>query len=381
MTTKRGNGVLYVKRRLPSVGRVYRSLGTKNRRRARQYEDVLERLCDRGHADLVRLWLEGRVSLAELVEHYETGQLAELRTRSEDEPLVQARDEALRHKAPDVTPSTLNRYETGLKHFVGFMGNTATVREALTTEKVQAFKKHRLSEGAKHETVNNDLGAVSILTTYCLERGWVESRPKVKRFKSKIRIRYLEPEQINVYMATVRRPFRSLFQLLIGTGMRLGEAERLRVCDLRLGEQGARALIEDSKTPQGVRPVFVPEWTACSLRAHVEAQNLAVTDLVFSLPRRTVQKEHRRACRLAGLPAYTIHDHRHTAAVCLARAGMPLHLLQQQLGHTRIDMTMRYARFHPEYGDVARYFERVGETLGLGAAGNSSGNSAESAVR
>jgi hypothetical protein len=44
---------------------------------------------------------------------------------------------------------------------------------------------------------------------------------------------------------------------------------------------------------------------------------------------------------------------------------MPLHLLQQQLGHARIDMTMRYARFHPDYGDVKTYFERVAEGLGL----------------
>jgi hypothetical protein len=45
---------------------------------------------------------------------------------------------------------------------------------------------------------------------------------------------------------------------------------------------------------------------------------------------------------------------------------MPLHLLQQQLGHANISQTMRYARFHPDYSDVARYFERVEEGLGLG---------------
>ena len=37
-------------------------------------------------------------------------------------------------------------------------------------------------------------------------------------------------------------------------------------------------------------------------------------------------------------------------------------------------MTMRYAAFHPEYSDVKGYFDKVGETLGLGASGNTSGN-------
>ncbi|MBT6373465.1 MAG: tyrosine-type recombinase/integrase, partial [Gemmatimonadales bacterium] len=58
----------------------------------------------------------------------------------------------------------------------------------------------------------------------------------------------------------------------------------------------------------------------------------------------------------------------------LARAGMPLHLLQGQLGHKNIAMTMRYAKFHPDYADVAAYFDRVAVTLGLTPASNTSGN-------
>ena len=40
--------------------------------------------------------------------------------------------------------------------------------------------------------------------------------------------------------------------------MRLGEVESLRVCDLKLGDDGARAIVQDSKTDAGVRPVFIP---------------------------------------------------------------------------------------------------------------------------
>ncbi len=65
---------------------------------------------------------------------------------------------------------------------------------------------------------------------------------------------------------------------------------------------------------------------------------------------------------------YTLHDHRHTAAVYLARAGMPLPQLAQQLGHATIAMTMRYARFHADYADVGRYFDRVAHALGRESA-------------
>jgi len=44
---------------------------------------------------------------------------------------------------------------------------------------------------------------------------------------------------------------------------------------------------------------------------------------------------------------------------------MPLHLLQQQLGHANINQTMPYARFHPDYSDVGEYFDRVALRFGL----------------
>src|SRR3989441_6571674 len=59
---------------------------------------------------------------------------------------------------------------------------------------------------------------------------------------------------------------------------------------------------------------------------------------------------------------------RHTAAVYLAPAGMPLPQLAQQLGHATIAMTMRYARFHADYTDVGRYFDRVARALGRESA-------------
>ena len=147
--------------------------------------------------------------------------------------------------------------------------------------------------------------------------------------------------------------------------MRLGESEVLRVCDVRDGHSEMRLSIRDSKTETGVRSVFVSPWVAEALRSHIEGDGLSGTDRLFNLKRRTVQAEHDRACALVGIFEYTIHDHRHTAAVALARAGIPLQILQRQLGHKHIEMTMKYATFHPDYADVAPHFERMGRMLGL----------------
>ena len=80
-----------------------------------------------------------------------------------------------------------------------------------------------------------------------------------------------------------------------------------------------RLSVRDSKTETGVRSVFVPPWAAEAVSEHIEELGLSGTDRLFTAQRRTVQAEHNRACDLVGIPEYTIHDHRHTAAVALAR--------------------------------------------------------------
>ena len=379
MTRRRSSGIYYVKRAFRGIGRVEKSLGTRNKTRADVLEAMLVSLHAQGRLDLIRAFHGGEVGIEELAEAYEAGRIHELSARLSEAnaPLSEGCSDALRLKAPDVTADTLAGYTAGLTHFQRFAGDV-TVREALTTDKVQEFKAFRIAEGVKKSTVNNDLIAISILATHALDRDWISKRPKIGRFKPKTRINYIERGQINPYMVHLRRQYRPLFQLLLGSGMRLGEAEALRVCDLKLGTE-ARAQINDAKSEAGVRSVFLPPWVADTLRAHIEERSLDGLDLLFTMKRRTTQKEHNRACTAAGIHGYTIHDHRHTAAVHLARSGMPLNLLQNQLGHATIAMTMKYATFHPNYSDVGRYFEAVGKELGLVDPGDSLGDTPETA--
>jgi integrase len=368
--------VYYVKRNFRGVGKITKSLQTQNRSRATALESALISLHAQGRLELLRAFADGTLTIEGIGEAYESGRVSELSSqlRESDENLAAAIDAALRNKAPDVRHSTLERYSTGLEHFHSFVGGGATARSALTTEVIQDFKAYRLAEGVARETLNNDLGAISILVSFSLARGWLTERPTIRRFRSAVRIRYLEPDQLAIYMAALRRPFRPLFQLLIGSGMRLGEAESLRVSDLRFGSDGTRALVTDAKTPSGDRAVFLPAWVVSSLRDWLDEKSLAGGDRLFAFARRTVQAEHGRARRIVGIHEYTIHDHRHTAAVHMARAGMPLNLIQQQLGYASISQTMRYARFHPDYSDYGEYFERIERELGL-SSGHESGYS------
>jgi len=365
MATKRGK-IWYTKRAYPGVGKMEKSLHTRSKSRAEHLEGILERLPSQGHTDLLRAFECGQVSVHRIAEHWDSGRIHDLAQdlRTESMTLGGAVDAALAWKEPDVAESTHERYTTGLEHFTAHVGADVDVAEALHVDKLQSFKAARLKAVSKN-TVNNDLCAVSVLASYAVMKGLIAERPMIKRYAYTTRIKYLEKAEIAAYMAAIRRPFRCQQLLLLSTGMRLGESEALRVCDVRDGHSEMRLSILDSKTETGVRSVFVPPWVAEALHSHMEGEGLSGKDQLFKMKRRTVQAEHDRACDLVGIYEYTIHDHRHTAAVALARAGIPLQILQRQLGHKHIDMTMKYATFHPDYADVAPHFERMGRMLGL----------------
>lgn len=92
---------------------------------------------------------------------------------------------------------------------------------------------------------------------------------------------------------------------------------------------------------------------------------------VFTLPDgRSVYHEAaaralERACRQARRARFGWHLFRHTFASHLVMRGVPLPAVQQLLGHSKIEMTMRYAHLAPNAGAQAvAVFNHDGENLG-----------------
>ena len=139
---KRQTGYYRIKRKLPGIGHVDRSLRTDRKGIADRREQALLAAHREGHHEVVRAFLDDEVSIHEVQEAYESNRVAELarEIRRGDATLGEAADAALADKAPDVKASTLNRYETGLDHFRSLVGDDVSVREALTTDRIQAFK-------------------------------------------------------------------------------------------------------------------------------------------------------------------------------------------------------------------------------------------------
>ncbi len=79
----------------------------------------------------------------------------------------------------------------------------------------------------------------------------------------------------------------------------------------------------------------------------------------------TMTRWWREAVARAGLPAIRLHDARHTAATMLLRAGVPVKVVAQRLGHADVAVTMRVYQ-HVTAQDDRSAADATGRALGGG---------------
>ncbi len=75
---------------------------------------------------------------------------------------------------------------------------------------------------------------------------------------------------------------------------------------------------------------------------------------------RVVLAAFQRMLRRAGLPKVRFHDLRHACSSLLQAKGISAKVVQEQLGHSDLSMTLRYTKVLPELAEAAaRRMEEV----------------------
>lgn len=157
-----------------------------------------------------------------------------------------------------------------------------------------------------------------------------------------------------------------LFVLLVGTGMRLGEALALTWEDVGLGVAVSvtgtlhhiegKAVVTEPKTASAVRTVLVPSEITEALHQQKAQQDVwrdaagaEWPDSGFVFTGRTGMPLHRsvpahamkRYCERLGLSHVTPHGLRHLHASLLLDEGMPVTAVSARLGHANPNITLK----------------------------------------
>jgi len=187
---------------------------------------------------------------------------------------------------------------------------------------------------------------------------------------------------------------RALWVLIATTGIRRGEAAAAKWSDLQLPPQGngqlvvqrnrvpvpGKGIVEDTPKSDRVRSVALPPSAVQALRVHRKRQTeerLAwdeakapwpKTDYVFTRengeplnPDHDITAGFNDRVAAAGLRPIVQHGLRHSHATVGLASGVPVKVMQERLGHAKVETTLAYTHSLP--GMQERAAERFEELL------------------
>src|SRR3990167_6983152 len=217
------------------------------------------------------------------------------RRRSQGETLLRTKktvaellDEWLDSRRSSLKPATVEAYEWGIAHLKRHLGRRKV--SELSPSDIARMIGDLKAQGMKTWSVKKILTPLSSSLQIAVREGWISSSPMVKLLSherpknDQKEMRCLSKEEIQVLLdATPAGRWRTLFTLLIFTGLRISEALSLVWTDIDFSS--SRILIHTGKTESARRDVML----IASLRRLITAWSLqnAPGSPVFTGRRRT----------------------------------------------------------------------------------------------
>jgi len=245
--------------------------------------------------------------------------------------------------------------------------------EGITSEDIQTWL---LEQGEEREwtpaTRNRYRDAFSLVFRKAVENHILTVNPatlvKAKPEHNE-RVRFLsapEEERLSAILQKEWPQHFPAFQISIHTGMRAGEQFQLKWRDVSL----ERRLLSLPKTKTGKARHIPLNAVACSaMQERKRAQHdyaakqkwtgLNYADQVYVFrdtggdPQHNYRRWFNDALTEAKIKDYSWHCNRHTFASRLVMAGVDLRTVAELMGHSSIQMTMRYAHLAPQHNRAA----------------------------
>jgi len=198
-------------------------------------------------------------------------------------------------------------------------------------------------------TINRELACLRAVFSYHIRKGVKLSNPvsQVRFLKENEDTFYvLSCEEEEKYLAECSVPLYDVAVIMLETGMRPNEVYRMERRHLHLEE--SYYFVPSGKTKAARRRIPLTERAKELLKEkleEVEGQWVFPSPDNPKKPITKVNNAHYGALKRTKLPRFRIYDLRHTFATRAAEAGIDLVTLAALLGHSKLEMVLKYA--HP----------------------------------
>lgn len=239
-------------------------------------------------------------------------------------------------------------------HLLPFFGSL--LLSEVQTKIVEEYKAQKLASGLAPKTINNHLAILRKCLTTAVDWDLLPSPPRFKFLRNATqKFRFLSPKESEILLQTTPTGYwRTLVLTAMKTGMRISELLALSWEDVDLPKNQIcirRGIVRGKiAAPKNYRTRYLPlTHDVCEALAQLPR----VHELVFTYRGDYLRYDNARTrlqtfCQLAGIPVVSWHTLRHTYASNLVAKGAPLKAVQDLLGHSTINMTMRYSHLSQE---------------------------------
>jgi integrase len=256
-------------------------------------------------------------------------------------------------------PRSAERYREVIDSFVSFLAGAypkVAYLQDITPDKIDRYKLIRLEKIVK-TTVNHELTILRRFFNLAIDRDYIPNNPANKvdflRITDRRRPRFLSGEQIKQLQGELRASrFKPMVDMLLYTGMRVGELINLEWEDIDLGQGQINIRPKLGWSPKAGKERSIP--LSGRVRDLLSNMDRKHAHIFHSKTGNMVNRNHLReafvrACRRANIENTTLHTLRHTFASQLVMKGIDLYTVSQLLGHSDLKSTQIYSHLSQDH--------------------------------
>lgn len=305
----------------------------------------------------------------------------------------------LNHRKLRVAPGTFNAEKSITRNLIRTFGGDVSVASLADISRIRSYQDARLKQKISPKTTNNEV--LALASVLKLAGVWSRVEPHYKPLrvvKSDLPDALTREEGRRLLTVAVNSDANAVapYTAVLGfsTGLRSGEIKKIRFADLHHEEvrpylqvrrattktdAGARRVVLDTIAVWAVRKLvaraqrlgctapehyLLPTDRGRHTRSHDPLHGASGFDPLHS--QSSWESEWNKFRKVVGISARRFHDLRHSYVTRAAEAGVPVAVVQAQVGHLSAAMVAHYTHIseHAQFEAARRIEKQSGELLG-----------------
>lgn len=257
-------------------------------------------------------------------------------------------------KAKDRSPSTILAYGTDIEQLVDFLAESKIVTpEKIKLENLKGFLEKLEKEDYTKKSISRKINSIKTFFRFLLEKNYVSENPATLVAHPKLEIRpprILTQMEYRALRDACRDDTRlfAIVELLLQTGIRIGELRRLKISDVD-SKKGQIRIATFGKHIERLVPLNPKAQKALEgylkIRPETKEEAVFITKTGRPFLVRNIRASINRYFKRAGIEKAMVNDLRHTFIAHHLAKGASVTLISKIAGHKRLSTTEKYLAY------------------------------------